>query len=194
LNFLIYDIEIKKAVPTKAPRIEGIDYCDGWNDKDNMGVSCVCAYSSWDGRYRAFMLDNRADFAELVERAELIVGHNVAAFDNVVMRYAWDIDPSGKPTYDTLVEFWRAAGLGATFVYPTHAGFGLDQACEVNFGTRKSGNGAFAPVWFQRGEYGKLIDYCMNDVALTAALFDRMRKGSVIDPRDRRKALATRIV
>lgn len=51
---LIYDVEIKKAIPFKnAPRIEGIDYCGGWNDYVNMGISVVGVYDySTDQRLR----------------------------------------------------------------------------------------------------------------------------------------------
>ena len=39
---IIYDCEIIKAIEDKKhPRIEGIEYCDGWKDFTGMGLACV---------------------------------------------------------------------------------------------------------------------------------------------------------
>jgi hypothetical protein len=97
--------------------------------------------------------------------------------------------------YDTLAELWVAAGLGRTFAGAKHGGFSLDRAAEVNFGKHKTGNGAFAPVDWQRGNIGTVIDYCLEDVRLTRLLFERMsRDGFAIDPRDGRSILRTKIL
>ena len=184
MNALIYDIEIKKAVPMrKEPKIEGIEYCDGWHDHANMGISCVGVYDYADERYRVFMDDNMAGFAALCERRDVIVSFNGLAFDNRVMAANGIVVPNER-SYDLLVELWRAAGLAETFQYPSHMGFGLDATCERNFGVHKSGNGALAPVLYQRKQFGELIDYCLNDVALTKRLFDAvMADAEIKDPR-----------
>ena len=63
---------------------------------------------------------------------------------------------------------WKAAG----FVEGEHPnGWGLDALCKANGLGGKSGNGALAPVMFQRGDIGGLIDYCLADVALTLKLY-----------------------
>lgn len=197
---LIYDIEIEKAIEegkNDGFRIEGVKYCDGWHDHKGMGISCVCAYDYEQDRYRTFFKDNCAEFLALALSHDTLIGFNNIGFDNKVllaqewfpmevngMAYLWD-----EKSYDLLREIWIAAGLGPKFVYPTHAGYGLDAVIKANaeiiggnFG--KTGHGAVAPVDFQSGNYGRLVDYCLSDVWLTKKLFDLVYSGSIlIDPK-----------
>lgn len=187
MKALIYDIEIVKAIPERNPddTEADIDYCAGWQDHANMGISVIGAYDYAQERYRVFCADNQHEFAQAVENADLIVGFNNVAFDNAVIRAAWGqhlVLPEGwqGKSYDLLVEVWRAAGLGPVFNYKTHGGYGLDAVCEKNFGTKKSGNGALAPKMWQRGMVGNVIDYCLNDIRLTKQLFDHVAAGNAL--------------
>jgi hypothetical protein len=184
---LIYDIEIINAIPERNPDDTeiGITYCGGWHDHANMGISVIGGYEYDSGRYRVFCTDNMHEFADAIERADVIVGFNNIAFDNAVIRACWGPLvklPEGweAKSYDLLVETWRAVGLGPAFNFKTHGGYGLDAMCEANFGTKKSGNGALAPKWWQRGMTGNVIDYCLNDIALTKQLFDAVLNGDEI--------------
>lgn len=181
MKALIYDIEIVNAVPVRRePRHEGIKYCEGWHDHANMGVSVIGCYDYAEDRYRVFCEDNKEAFFAAADAADVLVSFNGIAFDNQVIRCCWssaDFQPSEK-CYDLLVEIWAASGLGPSFVYPSHAGFGLDAVCAANFGTRKTGHGALAPVDWQRGRIGNVIDYCLNDVRLTKQLFDHVLAGN----------------
>jgi hypothetical protein len=171
MKTLIYDIEIAAAVPGKEARVQGVEYCAGWHDQANMGVSVICAYELEAERSRCFFLDNRDAFQQLVDEADLIVGFNSIPFDNSVLRACgWTNVPDEK-SYDILREVWAASGLGPKFKYPSHVGFGLDQCALAHFGVGKSGYGGTAPIDFQRGRYGSLVDYCLNDVWLTTCLF-----------------------
>ncbi len=180
LNALVYDIEILKGIlGRQETKQEGVEYCEGWHDKKNMGVTVVGAYDYLEERYRVFCGDNAGDFLKLIaERHPLCIGFNNKAFDNEVMRATegWDA-PADDECYDILVETWLAAGLGPVYQSSGHNGYGLDAMCHVNFGTRKSGNGAMAPVLWQRGNIGEVIDYCLNDVKLTKQLFDVILAG-----------------
>lgn len=181
---LIYDIEIVRAIPNKdGSRLEGIEYCEGWHDHANMGISVIGAYDYAEDRYRVFCKDNFGEFMKFVAGSHLLVGFNNIPFDNQVLNLElgepdWRI-PDGR-CYDLLRESWAAAGLGPNFEYPSHAGYGLDAICARNFGTRKSGNGALAPVLWQRGQIGEVIDYCLNDVRLTKQLLDTVIAGKTI--------------
>ena len=194
MKALIYDLEIIKAIPTKEPRIDGIEYCAGWGDHANMGVSVIGAYDYATDRYRVFTKEQFPEFAALILDRAPLVGHNIIGFDNRVLHACGVITgpPPDTICYDTLAELWVAAGLGRTFAGAKHGGFSLDAAAGVNFGKRKTGNGAFAPVDWQRGNIGTVIDYCLEDVRLTRMLFERMsRDGFAIDPRDGRGVLRT---
>lgn len=191
MKALIYDIEIVKAIPERSgTRDLDIEYCAGWQDHANMGISVCGGFETETNRYRVFCTDNLHEFALAVERADVLVGFNNIAFDNAVIRAAWQ--PVVKlpknweaKSYDLLREIWLGAGLAPEFNYKTHGGYGLDAVCEKNFGTKKSGDGALAPKMWQRGMIGNVIDYCLNDITLTKQLFDRvLMNGVIISPKD----------
>lgn len=169
---IIYDCEIIKAIQGKdETRIEGIEYCEGWKDHSNMGISIIGAYDYETFRYRVFAADNFKEFQELVDSTDLVIGFNSLAFDNRLCA-AHGITVRDDKSYDLLVEIWKGAGLSGEFKYPSHVGFGLDACVRTNFNLSKTGDGALAPVDWQRGKFGKVVDYCLNDVHLTKALID----------------------
>lgn len=186
MKALIYDIEIVKAIPTsKEPLIEGIEYCGGWHDHANMGISVIGAFDYSENRYRVFCKDNFIEFMELCAESDLLVTFNGLSFDDKVIAATIGAMPNVRP-YDLLVEVWAAHGLGPQFRYPSHAGFGLDACCEANFDMNKSGNGALAPVLWQQGKIAQVIDYCLNDVRLTKQLFEAvLLKGEILCPKTR---------
>lgn len=188
INAIIYDLEILLAVPPRrvgdAPVVleSGIEYCAGWHDHAHMGITVLGCYDYLEDRYRVFCDDNKDEFKLLVaNRVPLCVGFNNIPFDNQVLVHTpgWH-SPNDTMCYDLLRQTWEAAGLRPTFASATHGGFGLDAMCETNFGTKKSGNGALAPVDWQQGRTGKVIDYCLNDVRLTKQLFDAVLAGAWI--------------
>ena len=187
MNTIIYDIEIAKAIPSPNSYCEkGIKYCSGWADHARMGISVICCYDYQYDRYRVFCDDNKEEFMALVnDRGPLCVGFNNIPFDNAVIAATpgW-LAPNDAMCYDLLREIWIASGLEPTFNRKTHGGVGLAAVCEKNFNTSKSGNGALAPVDWQRGKYGTVIDYCLNDIRLTKQLFDLVLAGKpVINPK-----------
>lgn len=198
MDALVYDIEIEKAIQGRnEERLEGIEYCDGWRDHANMGISVICAFDYVTNRYRTFMRDNFEDFAALMEEREFLVGFNNIGFDNKTIRAALGIEirrDIDAWSYDLLAEMWRAAGLDPTSFAPaTHGGYGLDATAEINLGLKKTGHGAHAPVQWQRGEIGAVVDYCLEDVRLTVNLFDQVREhGILMSPKDADRVLTMR--
>lgn len=171
---LIYDLEIKKAIPERnKSRFPHIEYCESWDDHKNMGVSVIGVYDMATKRYRVFMEDNFEEFEKLAANTDCLVGFNNLRFDNRVLA-AIGIKLPKERCYDLLIEIWRSLGLGSTFNYLTHGGYGLDAMAYANFRSKKTGNGALAPVWFQRGEIGAVVDYCLTDVHLTHRLLERV--------------------
>ena len=178
---LIYDLEIVNAIPDrKKPNEPGIEYCAGWDDHANMGVSVIGAYDAIEDRFRVFTQEAFGDFEALANNRQLI-GFNSIHFDDRVLAAN---GVNVKTDYDLLQELWAAAGLGRTFKYPSHAGFGLNAAAEANGYGSKTGWGGYAPVQWQRGEYGRVIDYCLEDVRLTWRLVQQVvEMGRLRDPR-----------
>jgi hypothetical protein len=169
MNALIYDLEIIKAVhDRKAAREPGIDYCAGWEDHANMGVSVIGCWDIQEQRMRVFCADN-------------FVGFNSIPFDNAVLRTI-GIDLPEPKCYDLLREIWAAEGLGPKFVYPTHAGYGLDAVCKANGFGGKTGYGGTAPVLWQQGKIGAVIDYCLQDINLTRTVFKEAISNGIKSP------------
>jgi len=175
---IIYDIEIKRCILGKNEKpVEGVEYCEGWGDHANMGVSCVCCYDYVEDRYRTFMEDNMEDFGLLVAGREIIVGFNNINFDNKVLAhegadpYEQNLEYLNKKSYDILAEI-RSAGGGWC---------SLDAMVRANgLAAGKTGNGAMAPVWYQEGRIGKLADYCTADVWLSKKLLDKIIQGETL--------------
>lgn len=176
---LIYDTEIVEAIPSKKePIIPGIKYCKGWGDHAGMGISCICAYDYKTDRYRVFTESNKDQFADLIKKHVLLIGFNNINFDNKVIKATWDIDIEPRECYDILEKIKKVVG--------TFSVCSLDAYCKANFNQGKAGYGRHAPVEWQQGKIGNVIDYCLEDVRLTKKLFDTIqRDGSVIDPKNK---------
>jgi hypothetical protein len=171
MNGLIYDLEIVKGIPAKGePKKEGVEYCEGWHDHRNMGISVICAYDMLEGRHRVFLKDNFAEFFELMSLRTHLIGFNNIGFDNKVLSHHGTLPLTGY--YDILSEIWTTHGKRFT-------GSGLDAVCTANGLGGKSGNGALAPEQWQRGEFGSVIDYCLHDVMLTLKLFELCQQSPV---------------
>jgi hypothetical protein len=181
LNAIIYDIEIEKAIPDRdGLNLEaGVEYCDGWKDFKNMGISVIGVYDYVEDRLLHYLKPQLQEFAALVARRDLVIGFNNRSFDDQLLAANGITVPRAK-SYDILVEIWAADGLGPAFNHRTHGGYGLDRVCAVNFGLNKTGSGDLAPVMWQRGQHQEVIDYCMNDVALTREIMDRILRGEPI--------------
>lgn len=192
---IVYDCEIKKAILGKRDvPIEGIEYCKGWSDHIGMGISVICAYDFDENAYRVFCEDNLNEFQDLVNNTDIVVGFNSIAFDNMLC-LANDVSVPEYKSYDILVEMWVADGLAPHFQYPSHIGYSLDATCAANGVKRKTGSGAMAPVDWQRGKYGSVIDYCLNDVKMTRDLLELViiQDGRIQNPKDISKQLTLRL-
>lgn len=177
---LVYDLEIIKAIPPKSGQfLGGIEYCENWQDTANMGISVIGTYDYLTNQYQIFLEDNFDEFVALARSHSTLVGFNNIKFDNAVLiDSGLSMPRSGY--YDLLVEIWAGAGLESEFQYPSHAGYGLDAVCSANGLGGKTGRGDLAPVLWQQGKYGQVINYCLNDVLLTKRLLDLVLKAGRI--------------
>lgn len=179
MKLVIYDAEIKNAIAERgtAP-LEGVSYCKGWGDHIGMGVSVICAYV-WDEGYRVYLDDNMSAFKELVEGPEvLLVGFNNRVFDDLLLDRCLGIHVPVNHSWDLLRAVRVARGESPGLV----GGPSLDQLCKANFLPGKSGSGAFAPILWQRGRFGQVISYCLNDVMQLKKLIELVTVGKLRDP------------
>lgn len=173
LDAVVYDLEIARAIQGRGEeRLPDVDYCDGWSDYAGMGVACCCAVDLLTGQAHVYLADNLADFALLAADRRYVMGFNSQAFDDLVMAAA---GVEVTTNYDLKVE---AQGVVNGKRVP---GRRLDDFVRVNLGVSKPiQNHAMLPVMWQRGERGTVIDECLSDVYLTAALIQRLPV--LIDP------------
>ena len=174
---VIYDCEIARCIP-KGERSPDLEYCQGWGDFKGMGISVICAYSSWDERYHIYLEDNLADFQILINQVDEVVGFNSFAFDDkLCAAHGLQV----KTTYDLLCHIRVAAGMPSHYVKgKTRAGYSLEQLAKANLGYGKSGKGDLAPELWQRGNRGAVIDYCLGDVSILRTLYEQ--RARLIDP------------
>lgn len=176
-QFVIYDCEIVNCIPM-GERSSDFTYCQGWEDFTGMGISVIAAYSSWDDAYHVYLQDNLAEFEALVKQADEVVGFNSLMFDDSLCA-AHGLKVT--TTYDLLCEIRVAAGMPPHYVKGiTHDGYSLEAMAKTNLGVGKSGSGALAPQLWQQGQYGKVIDYCLGDVAITRKLYQC--RSQLVDP------------
>ena len=194
-KILIYDCEIIKAIiDPKKVDLAHIEYCNGWDDYENMGISVIGVNTIIDGMDKITnfnaapnneAMEQLNTFQYVLDDTYALVGFNNQSFDDKLLKANGFVIPESVINYDLLAEIWEGAGLGREFVYPTHAGFGLDAICKANGLGEKSGDGANAAVLWQKGKHQEVIDYCENDIKLTRKLFDLIQEtGEIKDPRE----------
>jgi len=143
-----------------------------------MGISVIGVYTTWTQRYHVFLADNLTDFQYLIDQAERIVGFNSIAFDDRLCN-AHGIKI--KTDYDLLCEVRKAIGVPPNYVKGvTPKGYSLNSIAKINLKLEKTGDGAEVTEQWQRGERGKVIDYCLNDVMLLEQLYELRQQ--LIDP------------
>lgn len=169
---IIYDAEtLKPAKTSYEEQIPFIDYAEGFEDFEGMGVSVICTLDTETGLPGVWLKDSFPAFSDYM-RGKIIGGFNNIRFDNALLN-ANGIEISGG--YDLLREIWILLGLNPDKFSPlSHGGYSLQKLCESNLkGWGKTMDGVLAPVEWQRGNLGKVINYCMRDVLLTSMLFQR---------------------
>lgn len=170
INAVIYDCEIIRAIPDSEERLGEIEYCSGWRDFANMGISCIGAYDFLQDKYHIFLEDNFAEFWALADSREHIIGFNSLYFDDLLCAAN---DLPIKTTYDLLAEVRTASGQPPYYVRgETRGGYNLEALSQAKLGYGKSGSGAQAPILWQSGQKGAVINYCLLDIQITKKLFD----------------------
>lgn len=164
-DHVVVDVEIQKTVET-LPR--------KWEDTHLMGVGVAVVYEYLTDRFRIFGPQDVEALRERLMKADRISGYNIRRFDfpviwegrnrDVSPELAVTLDPK---TDDLLLRIYTAMGLSLTHFTSAHKGWTVDIVARGTLGkVGKIAQGAIAPVWFQQGEWGKLTNYCVDDVTL----------------------------
>lgn len=173
-SILIYDVEIKRPPPDKKQDPEpDIEYAAGWTDYQGMDLTVITAYSYLTGFPHIFLKDNLDQFMKMVSEHDIIAGFNNIAFDNPLVLATLDLVILEVESYDLLLEIREAAGVNKFA-----KGYNLDNCARTNLGVGKSGEGAQAPVLWQRGRHGHVINYGLGDTWITKGLLDLVIAGT----------------
>jgi hypothetical protein len=188
-KYVLYDLEIIKAIPGKSKPIDGIEYCGGWGDHSNMGISVIgfCDFFVFD--HDAFVIGDPQyvigdeyglqSFKQYANQNEGIIGFNSKNFDDKVMSASGF---SITTNYDLLDEVRLAAYGSKSFQdAPQGHSYKLGLIAAVNK-CSKTGDGANAAIEWQQGMHKKVIEYCMNDVAISAKILKLGLEGKLKDP------------
>ena len=196
MNYLIYDCEIIKMIPPKGGVLDpNYQYCDGWHDHANMGISCI-GWAHSNGSEGVLVCEGEWQeiWGSIVSsNTQFLIGFNSKAFDDklvVASRFNefmisngnwWD-DQEFKTDID-LLELIRLAAYGSNSWKdcPKGHSYALGKIGAAN-GFPKTGSGELAPKLWQDGRQKEVIEYCLNDVRITRELFELGLRGELVDP------------
>ena len=121
-------------------------------------------------------------FKKLADDADGVIGFNSRNFDDKVMAAA-GIEVT--TTYDLLEEV-RLAAYGSTSFQDAPKGhsYALGKLAAAN-GCLKNGDGANAAIEWQNGLHKKVVDYCMNDVLISANILKLGLQGKLRNPNNK---------
>jgi DEAD/DEAH box helicase domain-containing protein len=163
IDHIVVDVEIKKCIGE-----DGLT----WDDTDKLGVSVAVVYEFASGRFRIYgdSPEELGDLRSRLLRADRISGFNIWKFDFPVifgLPAREKVDVLLPKTNDILRRIWLGLQLKPDEFSSLHKGWGLDAVSRATLKSPgKIANGALAPKWYQAGLFGKLANYCLDDVTL----------------------------
>lgn len=147
----------------------------GKYDPTLLKISLVGVYFYETDSFEAFREHELPKLWPRLERLTRVIGYNIDDFDLPVMNSYYPGDITRLPTLDILAEIEKKVGFRVK----------LDDVVQATLGTSKSGNGLMAVEYFRTGEWGKLQEYCLQDVRVTRDLYEHGLKAQTVRFKDR---------
>ena len=164
MKTVIFDIETKNFFDTVHS-----------NDPGDLDISVVCIHDSETDQYLSFTEDQFDDMWPHFRDADMLVTYNGNHFDIPCMQAIAPFDLSTIHHVDMFVDMYNATGKK----------LGLDGIAQATLGIAKSGHGSDAIAWWNAGEIQKIIDYCIQDVRVTKAVYDHALEHGTLSYTDR---------
>lgn len=158
-RIVCWDLEIEKPVD---------DFLDGWEAarRGDCGISALVLSDSETGRFHIYDKHTLDEALDHLNSADLLVGWNTINFDSHVLSGVTNRYITVRQ-YDMLQEAWHGVGF-------RQKGWKLGQVAERTLKLAKNGHGEFATALVARGAWGRLFDYCLNDVHLVRQLWNHV--------------------
>lgn len=157
---IIFDIETKNTFDDVQSR----------NPAD-LDVSVVCLYDSETDSYHSFLEEQFDDMWPYFQNADLLVTYNGNHFDIPALQPLTSIDLSAIPHVDIFEKIRNVTGKKLP----------LNGIAEATLGISKSGHGLDAIAWWNSGEIQKIIDYCIQDVKVTQAVYEHALENNQLE-------------
>jgi len=161
-NILVIDLETRESFAEIGSR-----------NPEKLRLSLLGAYFYPKKKYFSFRENELMNFWPILDRAKLLIGHNILGFDLPVLKKYFNRDFSNKKVFDIMYEAEEKIGFKLK----------LNDIAKATLGEEKSGDGLQAIELFREGNWKKLKDYCLRDVRLTKEIFDYiMDRGFIYYP------------
>ncbi len=155
MRYVVFDIETQNT-------FEDV----GKNEPALLDISVVCAYDSKTEQYYTVHVDDIATLWPIFEHADVLVGYNSNHFDIPILDKYYPGSLTHIQSIDLLESIKESYGRRVR----------LDAIAEATLGTKKSGHGLQAIMWWKQGEIDKIKKYCQKDVEITKRIFEYARE------------------
>jgi len=179
-RIIFFDLETRKWASDLRPD----DVDAGWDElrEGRGGASAIAVYDTherWVYLYDDNCIENAARH---IEAADIVVGYCSEKFDVPCIEGLIHRRLRLSQHIDLYLEIVRtSASRGIT---GQKGDFTLDAVCKRNIGRGKIDHGSNARELARKGHWGKLFNYCADDVHLTYDLAVKIVKdGGVVNPR-----------
>lgn len=146
----------------------------GNGDFSNLEVTVVGVYDSETKKLTGYFKDELHLLWPIMESADLLVGYNSDHFDIPILNKYYAGDLTKFKSVDLLKEIKNVLGRRLK----------LDGIAEATLGRKKTGHGLEAVEWWKNGEYDRVKQYCLDDVAITDELYQYARKNKKLKYKD----------
>ncbi len=151
MSKIVFDIETKNIFSDVGVR-----------EPSALDISVVGIYDYDSGEYSAFLEQDFYKLWPILSRAKILIGFNSDHFDIPLLNKYYPGDLTKVKSLDILKEIKNNFGRRMK----------LDQVAEGTLGIKKSGFGLQATEWWKRGEFEKVIKYCLDDVRITKEIYE----------------------
>lgn len=139
-------------------------------DPRSLDLSVICVYDSATDAYTSYFQEDLNKLWPLLEQADMLIGYNSDHFDIPLLDKYYPGDLTKIKSLDLLKEVRNTLGRRLK----------LDTLAEATLGTNKSADGLKAVEWWKKGEYDKVVKYCLDDVRITKELYDYAFKNGLL--------------